>query len=144
MTAAACSGRPIASSMSSTGPGAPPCRGPFSADSAAITAEPRPARVEATTRAAKVEAFSPMIEHGYEVRIERRGLCVRHVFTAIHAQEVGGVSPQGSRRHGAFARSSPCDRRREDGGGGEQAQRRRVVLAGRVSVPAARAAPPPA
>ena len=36
--------------MSSPGPGAPPCSGPFRADSAAITAEPSPARVELQRR----------------------------------------------------------------------------------------------
>ena len=49
----------MASSISITGPGAPPCSGPFRALIPASTAEVRPARVEATTRAAKVEAFSP-------------------------------------------------------------------------------------
>jgi hypothetical protein len=49
----------VASSISSTGPGAPPCSGPLSAAKPAtthgITSEP----VEATTRAANVDAFRP-------------------------------------------------------------------------------------
>jgi len=52
-------GTPISSNMSSTGPGAPPCSGPFRAQSAASTEEMRPARVDATTRAVKVEALKP-------------------------------------------------------------------------------------
>jgi hypothetical protein len=55
----ALSGVPMASSISITGPGAPPCSGPFRAEIPASTAEVRPARVDATTRAAKVEAFRP-------------------------------------------------------------------------------------
>jgi len=50
---------PIASSMSSTGPGAPPWSGPLSAPIAATTADTRSARVDATTRAVKVDAFMP-------------------------------------------------------------------------------------
>jgi hypothetical protein len=53
------SGVAIASSMSSTGPGAPPCRGPLSAPIAATTAETLSEPVDATTRAAKVDAFIP-------------------------------------------------------------------------------------
>ena len=45
--------------MSSTGPGAPPWSGPFSAESPASTDDPSPARVDATTRAANVDALSP-------------------------------------------------------------------------------------
>ncbi len=40
-------------------PGAPPCSGPFNAQSPATMEEGRPAAVDATTRAAKVEALSP-------------------------------------------------------------------------------------
>ena len=52
-------GSPMPSSISITGPGAPPCKGPFRALIPASTAEVRPARVEATTRAANVEALRP-------------------------------------------------------------------------------------
>jgi hypothetical protein len=45
--------------MSRTGPGAPPCSGPFSAPIAATIDETRSDPVEATTRAANVEAFMP-------------------------------------------------------------------------------------
>ncbi len=42
-----------------TGPGAPPCSGPFKAPIPASTLEVSPAWVEATTRDAKVEALRP-------------------------------------------------------------------------------------
>ncbi len=57
--AVALSSRPIASSMSSTGPGAPPWSGPLSEPSAATIAETASERVEATTRAVNVDAFMP-------------------------------------------------------------------------------------
>ncbi len=46
-------------SMSSTGPGAPPCSGPLSAPIAPVTALTVSDRVLAITRAAKVDAFMP-------------------------------------------------------------------------------------
>jgi hypothetical protein len=49
----------MASSISRTGPGGPPCRGPFRAPTAPTTAETRSERVEAMTRAVKVDAFIP-------------------------------------------------------------------------------------
>src|SRR5215813_2561943 len=72
---------PISSSMSSTGPGAPPCNGPLSAQSAANTAEIRPARVEGRG----VEA---VVGDGGEIGIER--LLEHHAGTlaADHAQEI--------------------------------------------------------
>ena len=45
--------------MSSAGPGAPPCSGPFSAPMAPTTAEQMSDCVLTITRAAKVEAFMP-------------------------------------------------------------------------------------
>ena len=53
------SGEPTASSMSSTGPGAPPWSGPLSAPMPATIAETASDPVDATTRAAYVEAFIP-------------------------------------------------------------------------------------
>ena len=50
---------PMASSISSTGSGAPPCSGPVSAQYPAVTAANRSAWVEATTRVVKVDAFMP-------------------------------------------------------------------------------------
>ena len=45
--------------MSSTGPGAPPWSGPFSAPNAPTTADTKSEAVEAMTRAVKVDALSP-------------------------------------------------------------------------------------
>jgi len=56
------SGSPMAAPSSSIGftyAGAPPCNGPESAPTADESAAPQSAPVEATMRAAKVEAFSP-------------------------------------------------------------------------------------
>ena len=56
------SGSPIAATSSSIGftyAGAPPCSGPESAPTADESAAPQSAPVEATMRAANVEAFSP-------------------------------------------------------------------------------------
>ena len=50
---------PMASSISSTGSGAPPCSGPVSAQYPAVTDANRSACVEATTRVVKVDAFMP-------------------------------------------------------------------------------------
>ncbi len=65
---AARSGVPMASSVSRARLGAPPCSGPDSDPSAATTAEPTSAPVEATTRAVKVEALKPwsMVEVMYD------------------------------------------------------------------------------
>ena len=52
----------MSTSMSSTGPGAPPCSGPLSAPTAPVTALTMSERVDAITRAAKVEAFMPWSE----------------------------------------------------------------------------------
>ena len=49
----------ISLSMSSTGPGAPPCSGPFKAPIAPVTALTMSERVLAITRAANVDAFIP-------------------------------------------------------------------------------------
>ena len=49
----------MASNMSSTGPGAPPWSGPFSAPIAPTTALSRSDPVLAMTRAVKVEVFMP-------------------------------------------------------------------------------------
>ena len=49
----------MASSMSRTGPGAPPCSGPLRAQMAATTALTMSDPVDVTTRAAKVEALRP-------------------------------------------------------------------------------------
>jgi hypothetical protein len=57
--AAAPSALPISSSMSSTGPGAPPWSGPFNEQSAATTIDTGSLSVDAATRAVKVEAFMP-------------------------------------------------------------------------------------
>jgi hypothetical protein len=53
------SGVPIAESIFKTGPGAPPCSGPFNAPMAATTQLTLSEAVDATTRAVKVEAFIP-------------------------------------------------------------------------------------
>jgi hypothetical protein len=45
--------------MSRAGPGAPPCSGPFSAPIAPVMADTRSEPVDAITRAANVDAFSP-------------------------------------------------------------------------------------
>ncbi len=47
------------SSIVSTRDGAPPCKGPLSAPTAALSAAATSAPVEATTRAVNVEAFIP-------------------------------------------------------------------------------------
>ena len=55
--ASALDGSPISSSIRMACSLAPPCSGPFSADTAAVTAECMSASVEATTLAVNVEAF---------------------------------------------------------------------------------------
>ena len=59
MTASALSGRSICSTMSSAGPGAPPCSGPFNAPTAPVIEEMTSDRVDTMTRAAKVDALRP-------------------------------------------------------------------------------------
>ena len=48
---------PMSSSIRMASSFAPPCSGPLSAERAAVTAECMSERVEATTRAVKVDAF---------------------------------------------------------------------------------------
>ena len=50
---------PISNTMSSAGPGAPPCSGPLSAPTAPVTAETKSEPVDVMTRAVNVEAFRP-------------------------------------------------------------------------------------
>jgi hypothetical protein len=50
---------PISNTMSSAGPGAPPCSGPLSAPTAPAIADTKSEPVEVMTRAVNVEAFKP-------------------------------------------------------------------------------------
>ena len=52
-------GDPISNTMSSAGPGAPPCSGPLRAPTAPVMAEITSDRVDTMTRAANVDAFRP-------------------------------------------------------------------------------------
>ncbi len=72
--------------ISRTGPGAPPCSGPFSAQTPATTAETMSEPVEATTRAASVDAFMP-----WSITV------TRYVLSASTARGDGG-RPRAMRR----------------------------------------------
>ena len=58
-TASARSAAPISNTMSSAGPGAPPCSGPLSAPTAPVIADTKSEPVDAMTRAVNVDAFKP-------------------------------------------------------------------------------------
>ena len=62
---------PISNTMSSAGPGAPPCSGPLSAPTAPAMAEITSDRVDTMTRAANVDAFRPWSHDRVEIRLER-------------------------------------------------------------------------
>ena len=58
-TASARDASPISNTMSSAGPGAPPCSGPLSAPIAPVTADTKSEPVDTITRAANVDALKP-------------------------------------------------------------------------------------
>ena len=58
-TSSARDASPISNTVSSAGPGAPPCNGPLSAPTAPVTAETKSAPVDTITRAVNVDALSP-------------------------------------------------------------------------------------
>src|SRR5215467_8348264 len=59
ITSSARSAVPISKTISSAGPGAPPCNGPLRAPTAPVIAETKSECVETITRAANVEALRP-------------------------------------------------------------------------------------
>ena len=111
---------PMASSISSTGSGAPPCKRP---GQRAIGAGDRHEQVRlrrGDDARGEGRGVHAVIADGDEIGVERRGLFAAGRVAAQHAQRVGGMAEHGDRRHRRLAAGMAHQRRRDHRHGAHQ------------------------